>query len=119
MIDVAVASNALGYRKIFDGTHGDTRMGPIDILAIGVRMRALEKEAEFHGPLAVILPEDKHLILTRLLGILAALGAGLWSLYSFKRVSTSAGTMLSYWLTVANDGARLFLDGGAVIDTWT
>jgi hypothetical protein len=42
-----------------------------------------------------------------LLGILAALGAGLWSLYAFKRVSTLAGTMLSYWLTVANDGARL------------
>ena len=42
-----------------------------------------------------------------LLGILAALGAGLWSLYAFKRVSTSAGTMLGYWLTVANDGARL------------
>lgn len=72
MIDVAVASNALGYRKLFDGTHGDTRMGPLDILAIGVRMRALERAAEFHGPLAVILPEDKHLILSRLLGILAA-----------------------------------------------
>jgi hypothetical protein len=42
-----------------------------------------------------------------LIGILAALGAGLWSLYAFKRVSTSAGTMLGYWLTVANDGARL------------
>ena len=42
-----------------------------------------------------------------LLGILAALGAALWSLYAFKRVSTSAGTMLGYWLTVANDGARL------------
>jgi hypothetical protein len=42
-----------------------------------------------------------------LIGILAALGAGLWSLYAFKRVSTLAGTMLGYWLTVANDGARL------------
>lgn len=42
-----------------------------------------------------------------LLGILAALGAAVWSLYAFKRVSTSAGTMLGYWLTVANDGARL------------
>jgi hypothetical protein len=40
-------------------------------------------------------------------GILAALGAGLWSLYSFKRVSTAAGTMLGYWLTVADDGPRL------------
>ncbi len=42
-----------------------------------------------------------------LLGILAALGAGLWSLYAFKRVSTLAGTMVGYWLTVANDGARI------------
>ena len=42
-----------------------------------------------------------------LFGILAALGAGLWSLYSFKRVSTSAGTMLGYWLTIADDGPRL------------
>lgn len=42
-----------------------------------------------------------------LFGILAALGAGLWSLYAFKRVSTLAGTMVGYWLTVSNDGARL------------
>jgi hypothetical protein len=42
-----------------------------------------------------------------LVGILAALGAGLWSLYAFKRVSAAAGTMLSYWLTVADDGERL------------
>jgi hypothetical protein len=40
-------------------------------------------------------------------GILAALGTGLWSLYVFKRVSSSAGTMLGYWLTVADDGERL------------
>jgi hypothetical protein len=42
-----------------------------------------------------------------LVGILAALGAGLWSLYAFKRVSIAAGTMLGYWLTVAGDGPRL------------
>ena len=42
-----------------------------------------------------------------LVGILAALGAGSWSLYAFKRVSVSAGTMLGYWLTVAGDGPRL------------
>jgi hypothetical protein len=41
------------------------------------------------------------------IGILAALGAGLWSLYVFKRVSSAAGTMLAYWLTVADDGERL------------
>ena len=42
-----------------------------------------------------------------LIGILAALGAGLWSLYAFKRVSIAAETMLAYWLTVADDGPRL------------
>jgi hypothetical protein len=42
-----------------------------------------------------------------LFGILAALGAGLWSLYAFKRVSTSARTMLGYWLTVAGNSSRL------------
>ena len=41
-----------------------------------------------------------------LVGILAALGAGSWSLYVFKRVSIAAGTMLAYWVTVANDGSR-------------
>ncbi|MEO6256838.1 MAG: hypothetical protein ABIO69_08515 [Sphingomicrobium sp.] len=42
-----------------------------------------------------------------LVGILAALGAGIWSLYAFKRVSAGAGTMLGYWLSVADDGPRL------------
>ena len=43
-----------------------------------------------------------------LLGILAALGAGIWSLYAFKRVSIAANTMMGYWLTVAGD-ARVWL----------
>jgi hypothetical protein len=42
-----------------------------------------------------------------LIGIMAAMGAGLWSLYEFKRVSLAAGTMLSYWLTVAGNGSRV------------
>src|SRR5688572_17444178 len=42
-----------------------------------------------------------------LIGILAALGAAIWSLYAFKRVSTGAATMLGYWLTVLDEGARL------------
>jgi len=42
-----------------------------------------------------------------LLGILAALGAGIWSLYQFKRVSIAANTMMGYWLAVAGDGQRL------------
>ena len=42
-----------------------------------------------------------------LCGILAALGAGIWSLFAFKRVSAEAGTMIGYWLSVAGDGPRL------------
>jgi hypothetical protein len=42
-----------------------------------------------------------------LFGILAALAAALWSLYAFKRVSIAAGTMVGYWLKVADDGQRL------------
>jgi hypothetical protein len=42
-----------------------------------------------------------------LLGILAALGAGLWSLYEVKRVSVAANTMMGYWLNVAGDGQRV------------
>ncbi len=72
MIDVAVGCNVLGYRKMFDGTHGETRIGPLEILGIGVRIRSLEGETESHGPLAIVLPEDKHLILSRLFGVLAA-----------------------------------------------
>jgi hypothetical protein len=42
-----------------------------------------------------------------LLGILAALAAAIWSLFAFKRVSIGAATMLGYWLTVLDEGARL------------
>jgi len=63
--------------------------------AISILPFDMDKAAKVGGGLAFLL------------GILAALGAGLWSLYSFKRVSTSAGTMLGYWLTVAGDGPRL------------
>jgi hypothetical protein len=41
------------------------------------------------------------------LGILAAIGAGLWSLYQFKRVSIAANTMMGYWLSIAGDAPRV------------
>jgi hypothetical protein len=40
-------------------------------------------------------------------GILAAIGAGLWSLYEFKRVSIAANTMMGYWLAIAGDAPRV------------
>jgi hypothetical protein len=72
MLDAVVGANGLGYRKLFDGTHGDTRMSEIDMLSIGVRMRALQDDGQDHGPLAIVVPDDKYVVLSRVLGILAA-----------------------------------------------
>lgn len=71
MLDVLVGSDALGYRKLFDGSQADTRMGALDVLNIGVRMRALHADGAPLGPLAVVIPADKYPLLSRVLGILA------------------------------------------------
>lgn len=72
MLDVLVGSKALGYRKLFDGSCGETNMGPLDMLGIGVRIRALHASDAPLGPLAVVAPGDKFPLLSRVLGILAA-----------------------------------------------
>lgn len=72
MLEVLVGSDALGYRKLFDGSQADTRMGALDILSIGVRMRGLHGGARRLGPLAVVIPPDKYPLLSRILGILAS-----------------------------------------------
>lgn len=72
MLDAMVGANGLRYRKLFDGTHGATTMGPLDILSIGVRMRALQAGGHDHGPLAVVVPDEKYALISRVLGILAA-----------------------------------------------
>lgn len=72
MLDVLVGSDALGYRKLFDGGQADTNLGPLDVLHIGVRMRTLHGEGVPLGPLAVVIPADKYPLLSRVLGILAS-----------------------------------------------
>jgi hypothetical protein len=71
MLDDMVAEGALGYRKLFDGSQGDTSMSPSEILDLGVRMRSLHQLGTM-GPLAVIVPDDKWGIIARVLGMLAA-----------------------------------------------
>ena len=71
MLDVLVGSGALGYRKLFDGSRGDTTMGAFEVLNIGVRMRSLHVGTAL-GPLAVVIPEDKYVLLSRVLGMLAS-----------------------------------------------
>lgn len=71
MLDILVASNALGYRKLFDASEADTRMNTMDLLQIGVRMRSLHSAAVALGPLAIVIPDDRHMLLSRVIGILA------------------------------------------------
>ena len=63
-------SDAYAYRKLFDGSRGETRMGSDDFLALGVRMRALHGTGPM-GALAVVVPEGFAESLARMLGMLA------------------------------------------------
>ena len=72
MLDTLVGTRALGYRKLFDGTRGETRMSAMEIIDIGVRMRNLHKGDVELGPLAVAIPDDKYVLIGRVLGMLAA-----------------------------------------------
>jgi hypothetical protein len=71
MLDAMVDANVHRYRKLFDGTCGDTRMNPFEILSIGLRMRGMHSTGPM-GPLAVVFPDDKSFLISRILGILAA-----------------------------------------------
>ena len=72
MLDAIVGANGLVFRKRFDGTHGETKMTALEILTVGVRIRDLQNADVEHGPLAIAVPDDKYMLLSRVLGILAA-----------------------------------------------
>lgn len=71
MLDAMAGANAHGYRKLFDGSLGDTQMGPADLLSLGVRMRSIHATGTM-GPLAIVVPDDKYYLVARVLGMLAA-----------------------------------------------
>ncbi len=71
MLDAIVGAEAVGYRKLFDGSQGDPRMSPAELLRLGVRMRAIHATGTM-GPLAVVLPANKYYLVARLLGMIAA-----------------------------------------------
>ncbi len=58
------------YRKLFDGSRGETDMTPEDMLGIGVLLRERHATGK-PGPLAVVIPPDKADLVSRVLGILA------------------------------------------------
>lgn len=71
VIDELDAAGAHGYRKLFEGARGHTRMTPEDILAVGIRMRSNHEKGPV-GPLAAVVPEKYAELASRLLGILAS-----------------------------------------------
>lgn len=71
LLDVVAGSNALGYRKLFDARLGKTQMSPTELLAIGVRLRALHATATALGPLAFVVRDQSYGRVAPVLGILA------------------------------------------------
>jgi hypothetical protein len=70
-LDALVGAKALTYRKLFDASQGDTTMGPEEMMALGVMFRSFHARGEV-GPLAIVVPDNKIELVSRVLGILAA-----------------------------------------------
>lgn len=73
MLDAMAGADAVGYAKLFNGRGADTSMGAADLIAIGVRIKALHTSRAPRpvGPLAIVLDGDKFGLVARVLGILA------------------------------------------------
>ncbi|WP_422029497.1 hypothetical protein [Reyranella sp.] len=73
--DYIAAMNGAGtmsYRKLYDGSRGDTDLTADELLAIGVQLRARHGTGDRPGPLALVLSPDQFEQISRVLGILAA-----------------------------------------------
>lgn len=70
-LDDLERAGAASYRKLFDGGRGDTHMDAEEILALGARMRAAAERGRV-GALAVVVPPSHHVVMGRILGMLAA-----------------------------------------------
>ncbi len=71
LLDEMIAREAMAYRKLFDGSRGDTSMTSEELLMLGVRFRAIHAQGRM-GPLAVVVAEHKAEIVAQVLGMLAA-----------------------------------------------
>ncbi len=69
-LEAMKAARAGGYRRLFDGSHGEPLMDADDIMELAVRMRSMQQQGK-PGPLAVVMPADKYPQFARMLGILA------------------------------------------------
>jgi hypothetical protein len=70
-LDAVVVAGSMPYRKLFDGTRGDSKMSDEEMMALGARIRAYHAVGAM-GPLAIVVVTEHTHGLARLFGALAA-----------------------------------------------
>lgn len=70
-LDAVVEAGTMLYRKLFDGTLGDSRLTDEEMMLLGARIRAYHTEGPM-GPLAIVVVSEHTHGLARLFGALAA-----------------------------------------------
>jgi len=56
-LDAVAGARADGYRRLFDGSEGETLMDDEDIMGSAVRMRDMQQRGR-PGPLAIVVPGE-------------------------------------------------------------
>ena len=70
-LDAVVVAGSMPYRKLFDGTRGDSTLTDEEMMLLGARIRAYHTEGVM-GPLAIVVVTEHTHGLARLFGALAA-----------------------------------------------
>jgi hypothetical protein len=70
-LDAVVVAGSMPYRKLFDGTRGDSTMTDEEMMLLGARIRAYHAVGPM-GPLAIVVATEHTHGLARLFGALAA-----------------------------------------------
>ena len=70
-LDAVVVAGSMPYRKLFDGTRGESTMTDEEMMALGARIRAYHAMGPM-GALAIVAVSENTYGLARLFGALAA-----------------------------------------------
>jgi hypothetical protein len=70
-LDAVVVAGSMPYRKLFDGTRGESTMTDEEMMALGARIRAYHAMGPM-GALAIVAASENTYGLARLFGALAA-----------------------------------------------
>lgn len=70
-LDAVVVAGSMPYRKLFDGSRGDSSMTDEEMMMLGARIRAYHSDGRI-GALAIVVTTEHTHGLARLFGALAA-----------------------------------------------